>query len=177
MPTDKKPRHAHPGQWLTLCAQFPHTVRFGTRLERMCATAASMAVCGAVEYLAVAQMPRRWSRKLQGTLLRRGYRLPGAWHAVPAYGTTSAALCGFRYTREPHRTWTQTMIPRRCHKCQGLIDEFEAHAADPSANSLWAVAAPDVSSREPVAGTYSGSPAPPRGPSPEVQRNGVVPAT
>ncbi|HVA04403.1 MAG TPA: hypothetical protein VMU64_11745 [Acidimicrobiales bacterium] len=121
----------------------------------------------AMEYLAVAQMPRRWSRKIQGTLLRRGYRLPRAWHAVPAYGTKSAALCGFRSTREPHRTWTQTMIPRRCPQCQSLVDEAMVRAAaDPSDNALWAVAAPD-----------NGPPTPSRAPSVDAQRNGVVPAT
>ena len=52
----------------------------------------------------------------QGTLLRRGYRLPRAWHAVPTHRMAPVALCGFRYTREPHRTWKQTMIPRRCPK-------------------------------------------------------------
>jgi len=98
-----------------------------------------MAVCVAVEYLAVAQMPRRWSRKLQGTLLGRGYRLPRAWHAVPAYGSTSLALCGFRYTREPHRTWQQTMIPRRCPQCQRLVDASQSVTMDRSLNPLWAV--------------------------------------
>ena len=87
-----------------------------------------MARCPPMEYLAVAQMPHRWSRRIQGTVLRRGYRLPRAWHAVPVQGSTPAALCGFRYTREPHRTWMQTMIPRRCPKCQRLIDETEARA-------------------------------------------------
>jgi hypothetical protein len=100
-----------------------------------------MAVCVAVEYLAVAQMPRRWSRKVQGTLLRRGYRLPRAWHAVPSYRVTSVALCGYRYTREPHRTWNQTMIPRRCLKCQHLVEEAESNARDPTLNPLWAVPA------------------------------------
>jgi hypothetical protein len=100
-----------------------------------------MAVCVAVEYLAVAQMPRRWSRKFHGTLLGRGYRLPRAWHAVPTHQITSIALCGFRYTREPHRTWRQTMIPRRCPKCQRLVEESESNAKDPSMNPLWAVPA------------------------------------
>ncbi|HEY5024516.1 MAG TPA: hypothetical protein VII76_06040 [Acidimicrobiales bacterium] len=112
-----------------------------------------MAVCVAVEYLAVAQMPRRWSRKLQGTFFGRGYGLPLAWHAVPSHGMTSVALCGFRCTREPHRTWRQTMIPRRCPKCQHLVEKYESHARDPSLNPLWAVPAPDA------------------------ERQGVVPAT
>jgi hypothetical protein len=107
-----------------------------------------MAVCEAVEYLAVAQMPHRWSRKLQGTLLGRGYRLPRAWHAVPTHGTTSVALCGFRYTREAHRTWKQTMIPRRCPKCQSLVEASESNAMDPSMNPLWAVPAPDAARHE-----------------------------
>jgi hypothetical protein len=81
-----------------------------------------MAVSLAVEYLAVAQMPRRWSRQVQGTLLKRGYRVPSAWHAVPAPSRTRIALCGFRYSREPNRTWTQTMVPRRCPTCQQLIE-------------------------------------------------------
>jgi hypothetical protein len=92
-----------------------------------------------VEYLAVAQMPRRWSRKVQGTLLRRGYRVPGAWHAVPAVGATPVALCGFRYSREAHRTWEQTMIPRRCPKCQHMIEASAAHAISPSMNPPWSV--------------------------------------
>ena len=92
------------------------------RFERVCATTTAMAICGTVEYLAVAQMPRRWSRKLHGTLLRRGYQLPGR-------GTRSRAMdpprrpCADSATREPHRTWTQTMIPRRCPKCQHLVEE------------------------------------------------------
>jgi hypothetical protein len=89
-----------------------------------------MTRCVTVQYMAVAQMPRRWSRQVQGTLLRRGYRLPEAWHAVPASGATPVAVCGFRYTREPHRTWEQTMIPRRCPQCQHLIDESGPDAVD-----------------------------------------------
>jgi hypothetical protein len=106
-----------------------------------CGLRVPMAGCLVVEYFAVAQMPRRWSRKVQGTLLRRGYRVPGAWHAVPAYGATSVALCGFRSTREPHRTWEQTMIPRRCPSCQHLIEESgsEANVVTPSMNPLWPV--------------------------------------
>jgi len=82
----------------------------------------------AVEYLAVAQMPERWSRRIKGTLFTRGYRLPRAWHAVPSDGSTPTALCGFRSTREPSRSWMQTMMPRRCSTCQRLIDEAEAKA-------------------------------------------------
>jgi hypothetical protein len=107
-----------------------------------------MAICVTVEYLAVSQMPHRWSRKLRGTLLRRGCRLPRAWHAVPAHRTASTALCGFRYTREPHRTWTQTIVSRRCRKCQRRIDELEARANDPSANPLWAVPTPEVTEHD-----------------------------
>jgi hypothetical protein len=120
-----------------------------------------MAVCVVVEYLAVAQMPHRWSRKLQGTVLRRGSRLPRAWHAVPAFGSSPSALCGFRYTREPHRTWNQTMIPRRCPKCQRLIDQSESVAKDPAMNHLWAVPEPHDA----------------RVPAPDGSRQGVVPAT
>ncbi len=104
-----------------------------------CAPSPPMAICVTMEYLAVAQMPRRWSRTLQGTLLRRGYRLPRAWHAVPTHQMAPVALCGFRYTREPHRTWRQTMIPRRCPKCQRLVEQAESNARDPSMNPLWAV--------------------------------------
>ncbi len=94
--------------------------------ERVCATSTAMAVCVTVEYLAVAQMPRRWSRKLQGTLLRRGYRLPRAWHAVPAYRIGLG-----RAVRIPLHTRTtpdmaQTMIPRRCPKCQHLVEEAKS---------------------------------------------------
>lgn len=121
--------------------------------KQVCATTPPVAVCGAVEYLAVAQMPRRWSRKLQGTLLGRAYRLPRAWHAVPSYQMTSVALCGFRYTREPHRTWKQTMIPRRCPKCQRLVEEAESIAKDPSMNPLWAVPARGADSQGVVPAT------------------------
>jgi len=105
-----------------------------------------MARFPAVEYLAVAQMPHRWSRRIQATVLRRGYRLPRAWHAVPAHGSAPAALCGFHYTREPHRTWMQTMIPRRCSKCQHLIDEAEARAEARAASTgpLWAIPSLDA---------------------------------
>jgi hypothetical protein len=58
---------------------------------------------------------------------------------VAAFGPEPTALCGFRYTREPHRTWEQTMIPRRCPKCQGLVEELAARDKDPVANPLWAV--------------------------------------
>ena len=160
----------------------PHpTVGRRVRVEdassnRACGIPPAMAVCGAVEYLAVAQMPRRWSRKLQGTLLRGRYRLPRAWHAVPAHGESVAALCGFRYTREPHRTWKQTMIPRRCPKCQRLVDESESLARDPATNRLWAVptqdaapydAASELGAVELVTPTSDADPA----------AQGVVPAT
>ncbi len=49
-----------------------------------------------------------------------------------------AALCGFRYNREPSRTWTQTMIPRRCGQCQRLVDENESDPEVPSNKPLWA---------------------------------------
>jgi len=111
--------------------------------NRACGQSPPMTRCPAVEYLAVAQMPHRWSRRIQGTLRRRSYRLPRAWHAVPAPGSAPAALCGFRYTREPHRTWMQTMIPKRCPQCQRLIDQAEAGAGaarrTTSTSPLWAV--------------------------------------
>ena len=161
-----RPRHDHPRHSLTLRAQDPPTVRIGSAVESHVRRDTANGSMRPVEYLAVAQMPRRWSRKIPGTFLRRGYRLPRAWHALPTYATSSAALCGFRTTREPHRTWAQTMIPRRCPQCQRLVDEALARAADPSNNALWAVAAPDDAVL-----THS------RAPSIDVQRNGVVPAT
>ncbi len=69
------------------------------------------------------------------------------------------------------------MIPRRCPKCQRLIDESEIHATDPSVNPLWAV--PDLDDAE----THS-TPAGPNGvagalrhPAPDAAPHGAVPAT
>ena len=129
-----------------------------------------------VEYLAVAQMPQRWSRRLRGTLLRRTYGLPRAWHAVPANGSTALALCGFRYTREPHRTWKQTMIPRRCPKCQSLIDEAEASI--PAASPLWAVpCSPESTEHLTVPNSMNSIPVEAREPGADSARQGVVPTS
>lgn len=138
---------------------------------------ASVAVCVTVEYLAVSQMPRRWSRKLQGTLLGRACKLPRAWHAVPAHGAAAAALCGFRYTREPHRTWTQTMVPRRCPKCQRLIDELRARANDPLVNPLWAVPAPEADEHDDGVAAVTGTTLPTAELGAEFARRGVARAT
>jgi hypothetical protein len=81
-----------------------------------------MAICVTVELLAVAEMPHRWSRGIRVGFLRRPYRLPVAWHAVARGESAPLALCGFRYTRELHRTWKQTIISRRCRKCQALAE-------------------------------------------------------
>jgi hypothetical protein len=68
--------------------------------------------------------------------LRRPYRLPVAWHAVARGGSVPLALCGFRYTREVHRTWKQTIISRRCRKCQALAEQAELTV---STSPLWAI--------------------------------------
>jgi hypothetical protein len=61
-----------------------------------------------------------------------------AWHAVASGTSVPAALCGFRYTREPRRTWMQTVIPRRCPQCQRLVDEADAMAVAPTTRELGA---------------------------------------
>lgn len=78
-----------------------------------------------VDYLAVAQMPSRWSRSPLRILFRRSYRPPRAWHAVAQQGSEPVALCGYHYTRELHRTWNQTSAMRRCRKCERLMAEAE----------------------------------------------------
>jgi hypothetical protein len=98
-----------------------------------------------MQYLAVAQMPRRWARSPLGTLFRRAYRLPRAWHAVRQEGSDSVALCGYRYSRELHRTWDQVVL-RRCAECQRLVADAESKRDVRS--PLWAT--PSV--QEPIAG-------------------------
>jgi hypothetical protein len=93
----------------------------------------------AVEFLAVAQMPSRWSRSPIRILLRRAYRPPRAWHAVAPDESEPVSLCGYRYTRELHRTWNQPMVGRRCRPCEDLVAEAERrhHLRGPLWASPW----------------------------------------
>jgi hypothetical protein len=99
-----------------------------------------------MQYLAVAQM-RGWPRRPVRALFRRAYRVPRAWHAVGREGTASVALCGYRFSRELHRTWDQVITLRRCRTCQRLVADAESKRA--VRGPLWAT--PSVLDSPPAA--------------------------
>jgi hypothetical protein len=73
-----------------------------------------------MRFLAASEMPRGLSTLLR----RRTVRVPRLWHAVEDTDPRPAiALCGHRYTSEPHRTWDQVILVRQCPKCQRLVPQ------------------------------------------------------
>jgi hypothetical protein len=68
------------------------------------------------------------------------------------------------------------MIPRRCPKCQRLVDESESIARDPVTNRLWAV---PTQESEPLdaAGALSGVELVTPKPDADPATQGAVPAT
>jgi len=68
-----------------------------------------------MRYLAASETERR-------PILRRSHRRLKAWHAVAdVHPRPEAALCGYRYTAEPHRVWDQTPVHHRCPLCERLV--------------------------------------------------------
>ena len=88
----------------------PPTARPTPRMAR--AGRAADGSVGAVEYLAVAQMPRGGRGSSRERSADGDTPPEGVARRACLRSQSPAALCGFRYTREPRRTWKQTMIPR-----------------------------------------------------------------
>ncbi len=69
------------------------------------------------------------------------------------------------------------MIPRRCSKCQLLVDESESMAKDPTRNPLWAVPAYHAPETDQVPVAPQGTALTTGEPGGGGTRQGVVPAT
>jgi len=69
------------------------------------------------------------------------------------------------------------MIPRRCPKCQHLVEEIAARAKDPVTNPLWAVPAEAVAETGPGMTLAHQAPLRAREPVEQITRHGVARAT